>query len=115
MCTMNESREESDDIISITSDEMAAAAANIELTVKQREEEYVHTYSSRSNNLQLFQRVSVNQVWPQYYIRVKLIIIIFLFKLLYYAIIHARVIQVYNILLFLYFNNTVRHTQTRKI
>ncbi|XP_019071047.2 protein DETOXIFICATION 53 [Solanum lycopersicum] len=62
MCTMNESREESDDIISITSDEMAAAAANIELTVKQREEEYVHTYSSRSNNLQLFQRVSVNQV-----------------------------------------------------
>ncbi|MCD7472808.1 hypothetical protein HAX54_014176 [Datura stramonium] len=61
MCTMSESREESDDIISITSDEMAAAAATIEQTVKQREEEYVPSYSSRST-LQHFRRVPLKEV-----------------------------------------------------
>lgn len=107
MCTMNESREESDDIISITSDEMAVAAANIEQTVKQREEEYIHTYSTRST-LQLFRRVSVNEVLlygPLFFfflIRVKLIIIIIICFLIIehsYYVMHAPVVQVHNILL----------------
>ncbi|KAK4342616.1 hypothetical protein RND71_038432 [Anisodus tanguticus] len=57
---MNESREESDDTISITSDEMAAT---IEQTVKQREE-YIPSYSTshRSSTLQLFRRVPINEV-----------------------------------------------------
>lgn len=66
MCTMNESREESDDIISITSDEMAAAAATIEQTVKQREEEFAPPYSSRTT-LHLFQRVSLKEVSHFYF------------------------------------------------
>lgn len=66
MCTMNESREESDDIISITSDEMAAAAAAIEQTVKQREEEFAPPYSS-GTTLHLFRRVSLKEVSHFYF------------------------------------------------
>lgn len=64
MCTaMNESREESDDIISITSDEMAAAAATIEQMVKQREEFVRPSYSSsHSSALQFFRQVPMNEV-----------------------------------------------------